>query len=162
MPTVGADLKTTQVGVDGAEVGLQIWDTAGSERFRSLIPMYFRNSRFVILVYSVTDGINLWLELIAANCSDPAPLSYLVGNKTDLESSRTVTFDEGSQRADLIHAPFFEVSAKLGYNIAELFQHIARKVMNQAEPSQPDRVEISGEVENTHQWAGEGGQGSCC
>jgi GTPase SAR1 family protein len=127
------------------------------------MPMYFRNSRFVVIVYSITeratfDGIQPWIEIVNSNCTDPAPLTYLVGNKTDLEPLRTVSADEGRSRADQIHATFFELSAKSGENILELFQHIASTVISQAPPPKADSVEIDDAGERK---AGGGGTGCC-
>jgi len=71
--TLGAAFWNKQIKYKDTNIGLQIWDTAGQERYRSLTPMYIRNSKFVILVYDVTnndslEGLTDWLNIIKNNC----------------------------------------------------------------------------------------------
>ena len=72
---------------------MQIWDTAGTERFRTITPMYYRNVDGVLLVYDITDAksfetINFWVEELNDK-SDVANIDLLlVGNKLDLANKR--------------------------------------------------------------------------
>ena len=87
-PTVGAAFITKLITTPNGPVPLQIWDTAGQEKFRSIAPMYYRSSSFAILVYDVTDKLSIeCLEDWAVDIADNAPHDIkmiLVGNKIDL------------------------------------------------------------------------------
>ena len=94
MPTIGVQYKQKQIELlDGNAVRVQIWDTAGTERYRTITNNYYRNIDGVLLVYDITDAksfemINHWVEQLH-NKTDVANLQLLlVGNKNDLESNR--------------------------------------------------------------------------
>ena len=69
-------------------------------------------------------------------------IMVLVGNKTDLEENRKVTFDEGKKQADEFNALFLETSCKAGYNIKVLFRKIAEKLPTQSSTTQRERLEL--------------------
>ena len=67
---------------------MQIWDTAGEEKFRSLTPMYYKNSSAVILVYDSTsletfEAIHKWVKEIEEHRTGYV-LMFLVANKCDM------------------------------------------------------------------------------
>ncbi|KZW03865.1 ras-domain-containing protein [Exidia glandulosa HHB12029] len=95
--TTGALFLTKKVVVDNFKVRLQIWDTAGAERFRSIAPMYYRNAHAAIVVYDITDSktfddVRGWLEELKKNCTEDL-IIYIVGSKADLARHRAVTQD---------------------------------------------------------------------
>ena len=53
--TIGVDFKIRKMELDGKSVKLQIWDTAGQDRFRTIIKSYYRGSNGIIVVYDITD-----------------------------------------------------------------------------------------------------------
>ncbi|PAA53393.1 hypothetical protein BOX15_Mlig028542g1, partial [Macrostomum lignano] len=55
IPTIGVDFRIKQVNIDGQQVKLQIWDSAGQERFQALTRQYYRNASALCVVYDVTD-----------------------------------------------------------------------------------------------------------
>lgn len=118
-PTVGIDFFAKTV--DG--IRLQIWDTAGQEKFNSLLPAYLRDATICILVYDITnqesfEKLSVWIKLVT-ELSDPRFI--VVGNKKDLDSARVVTEEQGKEFAHAQKAVFIETSAKNGENIEELF-----------------------------------------
>ena len=122
--------KTISVG--DRKIKLEFWDTAGQERYRALAPMYFRGADAVILCYSITDRdsfeqIDHWFKM-AIQHSNKSSLIFLIGNKIDLEESRTVTSEEGFSFAQDRKMNFKEISAKLGSGIEELLLEIAAKL----------------------------------
>ena len=92
-PTIGACCEIKDINCpNGNNVKALIWDTAGQERFRSIAPIYMRNSNIIVLVFDVNNIISFnnlkdWIILIRDNC-DPY-LLLIVGNKIDLPN-RTV------------------------------------------------------------------------
>lgn len=127
-PTIGIDFLTKNVYLEDKTIRLIMWDTAGSERFKSLIPSYIKNANAVILTYDITakstfTSLDKWLSDI----SDKVPSnSYIIlaGNKLDLEGKRQVSLDEVKKFADDKKLEFIETSAKTGQNIKHLFDTI--------------------------------------
>jgi Ras-related protein Rab-6A len=119
---------------DGRSATLQLWDTPGSESYRSLVPLYLRSSEVIILVYDLTQRdsfsyLDEWVSFCRNNGPEQARL-ILVGNKTDREADRSVGYGEGEQFARSIEArAFIETSAKMGYNMELLLQHVADEAL---------------------------------
>ncbi|OHS93629.1 Ras-related protein Rab-6.1 [Tritrichomonas foetus] len=115
-PTVGACFLVNTYQINGRQIKLNLWDTAGQERYRSLTPIYFRDMDVGVLVYSIDNiesfnEIKKWHESIM-NELNHKPELYLVGNKSDLEDVRVVSYEMGEKMANEINAKFFELSAK--------------------------------------------------
>ena len=126
-PTIGIDFFLKVIEEGEKSVRIQIWDTAGQEKFRALIPSYIRNSTVAILVYDITnrtsfDNIQKWRQNII-DTSDPHLI--LVGNKIDLDSEREITKEEGELYAKQINADFIETSARTPIGITDLFGIVA-------------------------------------
>ena len=89
------------ISIDGKQIKLQIWDTAGQESFRSITRSYYRGAAGALLVYDITrrdtfNHLTTWLD-DARQHSNSNMVIMLIGNKTDLESKRAVTREEGEQ-----------------------------------------------------------------
>mmetsp|Transcript_13985 Transcript_13985/g.40243 ORF Transcript_13985/g.40243 Transcript_13985/m.40243 type:complete len:211 (-) Transcript_13985:59-691(-) len=126
--TVGIDFLSKSIRLEGRAIRLQLWDTAGQERFRSLIPSYIRDASAVMVVYDITrkasfSSVSGWVQNIREQQGPDARI-VLVGNKSDLSDSREVQTSEGEDLAKQIGGLFFEVSAKTGGNIDELFSQL--------------------------------------
>lgn len=134
--TIGVEFIATSIDVDGNTVKLQIWDTAGQERFRSIAKAYFRSAIGVILVFDLSDrksfeDLNQWLSDVHALC-DPNAVVTLIGNKSDLVDSRSVTATEAESFAQLHQLTYLETSALGGDNIQEAFQRTAAAVFRKS------------------------------
>lgn len=130
--TVGLEFGTRIVEVEATRIKLQIWDTAGQERFHSITRAYFRSSAAVFLVYDVTNResfshLGTWVE-DAMQLSPATAVKVLIGNKTDLSSSRTVSTAEAQDFADQHGLKFFETSALSGGRIDDAFIETAHEV----------------------------------
>lgn len=111
-------------------VRLQLWDTAGQERFRSLIPSYIRDSSVAVVVYDISNAKSFantrkWVDDVRGERGNDV-IIVLVGNKTDLNDKREVTTQQGEEEAKRNGLMFIETSAKLGYNVKQLFRRIAQ------------------------------------
>ena len=106
-----------------------MWDTAGQEKHRGLIPSYIRNSSMVILVYDVTskksfENIPKWIDFIQ---SIEKTKMVICGNKIDLDNNRVITDDMAKELKnkytdmDILH---FEVSAKNNSNMNDMFYEV--------------------------------------
>ena len=124
--TIGLDFHSKNVSIHNQDIRLILYDTAGQEKFRSLIPMYIREAQIILLIYDITnkdsfDSIPNWMAEIS-DVKNNDIIYVLVGNKIDLEKQRAVSFEEGKKFADENKLLFQEVSAKSGANIGNLFE----------------------------------------
>jgi len=124
--SIGVDFKMKKKEIDGKIVKVQIWDTAGHERFRSITYSYYRGANAIIIVFDITDkksflSITEWLKQIEKHAKENV-IKFLVGNKIDLTDQRKVSYDEAKQYADEHELPYIETSTKEGININELFE----------------------------------------
>merc|ERR1712131_59304 len=102
--TIGTDFLIKEVPIGTSTVVLQIWDTAGTERFQSLGPPLYRGSHCCMLVFDVTSkasftALEVWRKefLVQGDPPDPTDFPFIVlGNKTDL-SNREVSQKQAVQ-----------------------------------------------------------------
>jgi Ras-related protein Rab-1A len=124
-PTVGVDFAFKVVSVDGKLIKLQIWDTAGDKRFKTITKSYYRGTNAVIFVYDVTtkiDSLETTLKEAIAEGED-TKVKYLVGNKIDLGNRYYTTLME--EEAQKYGMKYLEISAKNLDNLKDLFNQIA-------------------------------------
>ena len=136
MSTIGLDYKLKNVQLeDGKIVKIQIWDTAGQDRFRSITKNYYKGAHGIILIYDVTDkktyeNVKAWIEQIREEVSDNVTI-ILVGNKIDDLEGRKVKKEEGEKAAKEFGLSFFECSAKTGENIDLIFNELVKRTVEQ-------------------------------
>ena len=123
--TIGLDFQSKNVQIDGQDIHLLLYDTAGQEKFRSLIPMYTRDANIILLVYDISsqdsfDHLPNWLNDLSNVNMDEA-IFALVGNKNDLGDKREVSTEDGKKFAEEHNFIFQETSAKTGDGFSELF-----------------------------------------
>ena len=126
--SIGVDFFSKTIKYKGKIIKLQIWDSAGQEKFRSLIPNYIRGSSLVFIVYDISNkksfnNVNSWVNFV--NNIENSNI-VIVGNKIDLENKREVTYEEGKKYCEENNFDFFEVSAKNDINLNNmLFSSVA-------------------------------------
>lgn len=139
-PTIGCNFrKYVAESTFGESVNLELWDTAGEERYQSIMSMYYRHVNAVIVVYDVTNPksfLNVtryWMEQIKIYCNDP--LILLVGNKIDLVRTEFGIFDQTVQKwaleNDITHV---ECSAKSDDGICEMITALVDGLLKHSEP----------------------------
>ena len=133
VPTIGVDFKIKTFNIDEKKIKMQIWDTAGQERFKNIIASYYRGAHGILLIYDVTDkesfkNLSNWLIEIEKNASKNV-LKVLIGNKTDLEEKRVITYNQGKEFADTYGLKYIETSAKKNMNVNEAFETLGRELM---------------------------------
>ena len=134
MSTIGLDYKLKNVQLeDGKMVKIQVWDTAGQDRFRSITKNYYKGAHGIILIYDVTENksfenVKNWMNQIKEEVSNRVTI-VLVGNKIDDEENRKITTEQGESMAKEFDIMFFECSAKTGENIDGIFNNLVKKVV---------------------------------
>ena len=120
-PSIGVDFMSKSIKYRGQNIKLQIWDTAGQEKYKGLIPSYVRNSSIVFIVYDISsrtsfENVQNWISFVK---NIEKTTMILCGNKTDL--NREVETKEGEEVAEREGIKFFECSAKTNENIKYMF-----------------------------------------
>lgn len=158
-PTVGIDYMSKQMEYRGRRYKLELWDTAGQEKYRSLVKNYLKDADCALFVHDVNgitrdntdirtyNHISDWMRTFREATSRD-PVCLVVGNKIDLrqESKNTETTHTGDSpiqspesmrtsltfretKKDVVELEHFEVSAKLGTNITSLFSRVIQKTL---------------------------------
>ena len=125
-PTIGASyvIKTLQTK-DGKLVEVHFCDTAGQERFKSIVPMYIRGSQAIILVCSVDDSDSIdnlesWYDLAKEHNRDF--ILYVLMNKCDLDVKDD---NRAKEWAESKGAQFFKITAKEHESIEPFLEKLA-------------------------------------
>ena len=114
---------------------LDIWDTAGQEKFRSLTKFFYKDALMVIMVYDITrresfDNLkNFWYQEIQEN-AEPNIVLAVAGNKCDLYEQEAVAENEAREYAKSINALFALTSAQNNTGVAKLFKDIGNKFLD--------------------------------
>ena len=130
--TIGIDYKIKEVDINGLKLKLQIWDTSGQERFRSMTHTFLKNANGIAFVYDITnkksfEGVKNWIK--DAESNNPGFEKVLIGNKTDLEGKREVSHDYSEKFASKKKIKTFETSAKTNINVNEPFDYLAQLIV---------------------------------
>ena len=131
--TIGLDYKLKYVQLDtGETIKVQLWDTAGQDRYRTIAKNYYKGSHGILLLYDVTklssfENIREWIKDIKEEVYEKA-IIFLIGNKIDKTTERKITTEQGTKLAEEYNLPFFEASAKSGENVDEIFKFLYKKI----------------------------------
>ena len=131
--TVGIDFQKKKIEKNGKRVLLQIWDTAGEERFRNVTKNYFQASQGFVLAYDINskesfEKVQYWVEEIKSNAEEKIKC-ILIGTKCDLDK-REVSEEEGQNLGQKYGYKFLETSAKENININETFETLVSEIMD--------------------------------
>mmetsp|Transcript_35788 Transcript_35788/g.83112 ORF Transcript_35788/g.83112 Transcript_35788/m.83112 type:complete len:210 (+) Transcript_35788:62-691(+) len=172
--TIGVEFGARMITIDGKQIKLQIWDTAGQESFRSITRSYYRGAAGALLVYDITrretfNHLTSWLE-DARQHSNQNMTIMLIGNKCDLEHRRAVSYEEGEQFAKENNLVFLETSAKTAHNVEEAFVNTAKKIYEKIQEGVFDvtnesfgiRVGMGAQQGGQAGGGGGGGKSGCC
>ena len=134
MATIGLDYRLkTMILDDHKIVKVQLWDTAGQDKFRAITRNYYKGARGIILIYDVTntksyENIKKWINEIKEEISENVTI-ILIGNKIDNEAERKISKEQGEKLANDFHVQFFETSAKTGEGINESVFYLVQKIV---------------------------------
>ncbi|XP_063518844.1 ras-related protein Rab-36 isoform X2 [Pongo pygmaeus] len=137
--TIGVDFEIERFEIAGIPYSLQIWDTAGQEKFKCIASAYYRGAQVIITAFDLTDVQTLehtrqWLEDALRENEAGSCFIFLVGTKKDLLSGAACEQAE----ADAVHlakemqAEYWSVSAKTGENVKAFFSRVAALAFEQS------------------------------
>ena len=140
--TLGADFRTKDISIDDKNIPMQIWDITGNEQYKSFGVPYYRGADCCVFCYDVNDpktfeSFNSRREEFLAEASPTNPDQFpfvVIGNKADCNEN--VNEDEKKKVEEWCAAkkyPFFECSAKTGFNVENAFMEIAKLVLTHSE-----------------------------
>ena len=133
MSTTGLDLKNADIIIDDKKIRVQLWDTAGEEKYRSITKTLFLRVQGIITIFDITKEetfINLksWINSIKEECGNNMPI-LIIGNKCDLTEYRVVKKETAYKYAKKEKIEYIETSSKTGENIKISVDIICSKVI---------------------------------
>ncbi len=142
LSTTSSSYVEKKMNIDNKKYNLQIWDTAGQEKFRSLTKIFIKDSRIVIFVYDISskksfEEVDYWVNIVKEILGDK-PVFGLAGNKKDLFLEEEVDEKEGIKKAEEIGAIFKLTSAKTKYGINELMEQLLREYIRKLKDREID------------------------
>uniref|UniRef100_A0A8C4U505 Ras-related protein Rab-36 n=1 Tax=Falco tinnunculus TaxID=100819 RepID=A0A8C4U505_FALTI len=137
--TIGVDFEIERFEIIGIPYNLQIWDTAGQEKFKCIASAYYRGAEVIITVFDLADIQTLdhtkqWLEDALKENEPDSSFIFLVGTKKDLVSDAVCERTEldAIRFANEMQAEYWSVSAKTGENVKEFFSRVAALAFEQS------------------------------
>ena len=138
--TVGVEFSLKNLKLNGySNAEIQVWDTCGQERFKSLTRQYYRDAQGILIVFDITNKTSFshvedWLNEIYSNILNPSSVSFmLIGNKCDMNSNREVSVFEAKKMAEKNEMDYIEISAKTGENVLDTFETLSWKIIDKQE-----------------------------
>jgi small GTP-binding protein len=134
--TIGLDFFTVDIPIKSSLVRIQIWDTAGQEKYRAISSMYYRGAVGGLVVYDITNietfhQAEKWITEFISHIPEYRPYLILVGNKSDLEDKRQVPSILGSKLAQTYGIGFIETSALSDLNVDLVFKKLVETIHHQ-------------------------------
>lgn len=132
--TIGVDFLERQIEVNGEDIRLMLWDTAGQEEFDAITKAYYRGAQACVLAFSTVDrdsfeAIESWKRKVENEVGEISMV--IVQNKIDLIDDAVVQHDEAEALAKKLHLRFYRTSVKDNLNIEEVFTFLAERYIHQ-------------------------------
>ncbi|XP_037953054.1 ras-related protein Rab-23-like, partial [Teleopsis dalmanni] len=128
--TIGVDFLERQIEIDGEDVRIMLWDTAGQEEFDAITKAYYRGAQACVLTFSTTDrasfdAVKDWKRKVENECNEIP--TVIVQNKIDLIEQSVVTSEEVETLARNLNCRLIRTSVKEDVNVASVFRYLATK-----------------------------------
>ena len=131
--TTTNSFSSKTVTINNKEYVLNLWDTIGQEKFRSLTKIFIKDSKIVILVYDITrkasfNELNFWLKMIQDILGDE-PVLGICGNKSDLFVKEQVKEGEVKKYSEEKNIPFKLTSAKNPLSFNKFLEDLVKQYL---------------------------------
>ena len=150
--TIGIDFKSKTLEIDKNSVKITVFDTAGQEKYKGIVKSFYNKANGILLTFDLSNKesfsrLDYWVEELKEHIASNELYILLVGNKKD-KKEREVTFEEAQQYAENNNfGGYFEVSAKDGEGINEMFINVAKgslkKILNKNEDENNTSIRLS-------------------
>ena len=132
LSTVGFESNIKEIEIAEKKVIVQLWDSAGQEKYKSITKNLFTRVQGIIILYDITNiksftNIQNWIKLIKET-NDSIPY-VLAGNKCDLTNQRAVEEEEAIKFSQENNIIFMETSAKQDINIIDCVNSFVQKII---------------------------------
>jgi len=146
-PTIGIDFFTFQCKIESQLIKLIVYDTAGNFRFQGSVHSYYRKAHGFLLIYDITnresfDNIAAWFKGVEFQGNGRATM-ILIGNKSDLEDERQVSYEEGRLLAEKLGMRFFETSTKNAESISCMIRFFVKEEIEKEKIEQAENLALS-------------------
>jgi len=137
MTTSGMDLKTSSIVVKNKKIRVQLWDTAGQEKYRAITKNLFLKVQGALVVYDITNdnsftNLKTWVKSIKEECGKSMQM-IIVGNKCDLDDERVIEKEKALEYAEEEKVEYIETSSKTGENVQKAISQLCEKVLENNE-----------------------------
>lgn len=116
LTTFNPSFIVKKMNINGKNIELEVWDTAGQEQYKALSKLYIKNAKIAVLVYDITrkdtlTDLDYWFNFIYEDLGTRITIG-LAGNKVDLFTEEKVSKEDGKECAEKWGAVFSLLSAK--------------------------------------------------
>ena len=137
--STGIDLQKKIMNIKNKKVRIQIWDTAGQEKYKSITKNLFLKVMGALVLYDITNEesftkLKEWVELIKEECVRHIKI-LIIGNKSDLESQRAIDKEDAMKYANEEKVQYIECSSKTGENVEKAIIMLSEKILESTEIS---------------------------
>ena len=143
--TINGEFYNKLLDIENKIIKIQLWDICGSERFRRVIPNFYRNASGAVVAYDIFDKwsfdqVKFWIKEVKAYSNTETNI-VIVGTKYDI-LDREVTEEEGKKLADELGVRYFETSAKTGYNVNEAYNFLIKEIIDNFKNFEREKIEL--------------------
>ena len=143
--TINGEFYNKLLDIENKIIKIQLWDICGSERFKRVIPNFYRNASGAIVAYDISykwsfDQVKFWIKEVKAYSNTETNI-VIVGTKCDI-LDREVTEEEGKKLADELGVKYFETSAKTGYNVNEAYNFLIKDIFDNYKDFERKKIEL--------------------
>ena len=137
MSTAGIDLKSGSIIIKNKKIRIQIWDTAGQEKYKAITKNLFLKVMGALIVYDITNensfyNLQSWVSMVKEECGKHMQI-VIVGNKSDLDSKRAISKEEVLNYAKEQKVEYIETSSKTGENIIKAITLLSEQILENSE-----------------------------
>ena len=137
MSTAGIDLKSGSIEIKNKKIRIQIWDTAGQEKYKAITKNLFLKVMGALIVYDITNensfyNLQSWVSMVKEECGKHMQI-VIVGNKSDLDSKRAISKEEVLNYVKEQKVEYIETSSKTGENIIKAVALLSEQILENSE-----------------------------